>query len=933
LHERVWVDLRSFEQLQHDALVLEAAGRSAFKLHQTMTTLYQGSFLDGVVLGDSAEFDTWLTITRERFHEAHIRALRALALAYRARGQWPDVVNVARIAVTQDALQEPMYRALMEAYAQMGDRATALRQYNSLRETLDRELGVTPLPETDRLRKEILLGRLSHKHHHGHHTPSQVHTVPSARDSSPFIGREQEMQMLDVLWATACGGQACVVLISGEVGVGKSRLWQRWSVRLEPATTLLTTRCLPTTQSLPLAPLADLLRSPVGRHRLKRLAGVTPPIWVEDILQLVPDLREELPAPSQPPALPVIEEQRRLFEALVQSLGIIPDHRVVFVIDDLHWADQATIEWLGYLMHRCHDLPLLLVGTFRPEEADPALVGLAAYWGREGLLQRMPLVRLNREEAYLLVSALDGDLQRADLLYEQSDGNPYFLIELLRAEPGAMPAALTDLIALRLDTLPGAARQVLQSAAVLQPEIDIALLYHISGHADEATTDAIEALVKAGLLREHQGRYEFGHPLIAHVVDTEMSRARKTLLHRRVAEALEQLAAERPAEVSGQLARHFREAGDANRAAHYAELAGDRALNLAAPVEAANFYEQALALSPTPTRYYGLGLARRLQADLEGADTAFTQALRMCDQQGERTIAARLCLELARICLAHNQFDEIVPWVQRARAYHRFEDAPLPSQALAAYLLGGHLRGTGQSLDEAATSLNEALLIAIRGDMTELLPGILLELGNVVAQLGDLTSAIRCFNELIALAHTIGDYFHEALGCNCLAHYALLVGDMVLAQHAIDEGLALANTRSVHVVYQWLYSTRGEIALAECHWQEAETWLMRGIVEAERFGNGPQIATYHANLGLVARACGRLDDAVGMLQTARAQAATAPAKYLLAEIDLHLTALYLERGEVATATQTLSQLEEWIHDSDYLRLRELSQQLHERLTA
>jgi DNA-binding SARP family transcriptional activator len=548
LSPQAWSDARAFEQAYAEAQSYEANGADSCARYAEMVALCHDGFMDGVSLAECVELETWIALTRERYYEMRLRALRALALARSATGEWAEVIIVAETAIAQDPLQEPMYRALMEAQARLGDRSAALRQYETLRATLERELGVGPLPETEQLRADILQGAIPAA---SLSAEARATDAPTSVDQRPFVGREQEIAALDAVWAMAGAGSARVALVSGEVGVGKSRLWQMWSSRLPASVSLLTTRCLPTTQGLPFAPLAGLLRSETVWRRLAQVAQVSPPAWLDDILQLVPDLRESLPTRAQPPALPAIEEQRRMFEALIQGLGFNPTQRVTLFIDDLHWADEATIEWLGYLMHRGQELPFLLVIAYRQEEAPTSLLKQIAYWGREGVGRRLPLTRLSHDEALQLISELQGDMRRAESVYQQSAGNPYFLIELLRAEPGVMPIALTDLIALRLDQLPGVARQVLQVAAVLQPEIDLALLRAIGGRTEEETVDALESLTRAGLLLERQGAYEFGHPLIAHVVERSLSRARSSILHRRVAETLERIYAGRLADVSG----------------------------------------------------------------------------------------------------------------------------------------------------------------------------------------------------------------------------------------------------------------------------------------------------------------------------------------------------------------------------------------------
>ncbi|MGN6813984.1 MAG: ATP-binding protein [Thermomicrobiales bacterium] len=868
LAETVWADVRAFANADQTAASARAAGGTPLDAYRTMAKLYAGDLLEGLAFADAPDFELWLTGERERYRERYLSALARLASAHRAAGRWRALATVARAALARDPLREPMHRALMEAQARLGDRVAALRQYDALRATLDRELGVAPLPETDRLRDAIRAGTLPPVPH----SPAPARPAPATSRTpppvEPFVGRAAELAALDTAWALAQRG-ARVALLTGEAGIGKTRLWTVWAARLAAPARALAARCLPATRQLPFAPLAELLRGPAGRAHLTTLAGSAPPAWFSDIAGLVPELGNLLPEP--PPPLPPDEGRRRMFEALAQALAIAPDRPLALFIDDLHWADQSTLDWLGYLTHRTRALPLLLVAAYRPEEAPPELTALAVTWSREGRLHRLAPPRLDAAEAAALVAALGGDVTRAGALYAHSAGNPYFLAELLHAVPGAVPASLGELIAGRLARLPDGARQLLQAAAILGDEADFPLLQQTAGRTDDETLDALDTLMASRLLVEQNGRYVFDHPLVADVVEAELSGARRAVLHRRAATVLERLATGRLPEVAGRLARHWEEAGVPASAARYAELAGDRALALAAPVEAARFYQQALNLEATPARYLGLGRARSLQADQQGARTAFTAATRGYAAAGDRRGAARAEQELSRALLASGQRDEAVTHSQHARAL--LGDATDPAtRALIGYLLGMELRAVGASPAAATAALEEARTLAAGGHAPELLPGILFELGNLRAEAGDLAGALARYQELIGIAHATGDTLIEVIGQNNFAYHATLAGDLPAARAAATTGLALAEAHDVQVAFQWLYGTHGELALAEAHWAEAERWFRRGRTEAERQGNTTLAATYTAGLGRVARGRGDRGTAAALLEAARGDA-------------------------------------------------------------
>ena len=398
----VWVDVRELETIVDFGFAISDSPL------QSAIALYAGPFLDGFTLTDAPEFEIWLTAERERLAQLYSRVLSALVEEHRAAGNWLDVIAVARRALAHDNLQEPMTRALMEAHARLGERSEALRQYDALRATLARELGVEPLPETEALRAAILSGDVQPITF----PPRSAARIPKRQPimgdmaRAPFVGRRAECAALDAEFQTAAGGQARVVLLSGELGIGKSRLWQEWSASLTSDLIVLEGRCLEATQALPFAPLAELFGNRICEQRLFTPGSPVPSIWLAEVARLLPAIRISLPELPAPATLPPEEERRRVLEAFTQCLIALDARPLILFIDDLHWADRTTLDWLGYLVNRLRDQPLLLVATYRPEDAPAALAHLVAGWGREDALRRLPLARLTGEESAALVASL-----------------------------------------------------------------------------------------------------------------------------------------------------------------------------------------------------------------------------------------------------------------------------------------------------------------------------------------------------------------------------------------------------------------------------------------------------------------------------------------------------------------------------------------------
>jgi DNA-binding SARP family transcriptional activator/predicted ATPase len=920
LGKSVWTDVREFENID---------SKSSIENLKSQIALYRTPLLDGLAFSDSSEFEIWLAAERERLTQLVLRTYDSLAKAQTANADWHSVIETAQRALALDNLQEPIHRALMQAYAQLGERTKALRQYDLLRATLERELGVTPLPETDELRTTIANGNLAPI---TITSTSQSLTIRPTearpRNATPFIGRTNERTALDDELANAQTGHTRIALVVGELGIGKTRLWNEWSSN-QNGVTRLETRGLQSTQSHPFAPIIDLLGHHPIREKICSRTSTVPTIWLAQLARLIPQVRNsfsDLPTTSQ---LPPEEERQRLFESLTQCLLALSEPIILF-LDDAHWIDRATLDWVDYLAHRLHNHRLLIVVAYRAEDAPASLIHRIASWGREGIAKRIPLTRLSPDESTALAALLSGDATRAERAEMQSAGNPYFLIELLRASSNDIPSALNDLIRVRIDSLDETARQIAQTAAILEPDFDFATIRRTSGRGEEETLNGLDTLVANNILIERQAGFEFSHPLVATVLRDSMSHARCVFLHRRAAEALEATHTNQINQIAGRLAEHYAQANDAPRAAHFAELAAENALALASPAEAIVFYHQAIALEWTPTRQMGLGVASMRYGDLPGARAAFESALQGFQNAHDAKNAVRACMNIAETFYPAGRFDEGREWMEKGLELLGTVTDPA-SHALAHLLLASSRRDAGQLTDETVKHARESIHIADENNLANLSARARFILGNLLAERGALEEAIRVFVESVQLAHQARDHYQQILSYNNAAYHALLVSDIAAARQYIDEGFALTHTHAMKLPLQYLYSTRGQIALAEKSWDVAIDWFTRALEASQEHDNREQVADDKMNLAIAARGKGDLDNALALLEQARDQAQSLNAQHMQTQIELRLAELYWERGEHTAANESLTRAEERLKDGSREKLIGWAKQLRETL--
>jgi tetratricopeptide (TPR) repeat protein len=306
--------------------------------------------------------------------------------------------------------------------------------------------------------------------------------------------------------------------------------------------------------------------------------------------------------------------------------------------------------------------------------------------------------------------------------------------------------------------------------------------------------------------------------------------------------------------------------------------------------------------------------------ELAASRAAFESAYQDFIKQGDLQAAGRVCLELAELSLVTGRVDQVLQWVEKGLNYLNMEMDPV-SHSLAHFLLAAGRSQGGGGFAEAELHLKEAVEIARENNLPGRAARSRFEMGNLLAQRGDLPSALEAYRDAVTYAEQAGDTTQVILAHNNFAYHALLAGRLDAAHEHIDQAIGMADTASIQMPRQYLYSTRGEIALADKDWDEAERWFKRGAIEAERAGNTGQMANYTANLGLTAQGRGEYDSALILFESARASVQQLIAPYLLTQIDLWLAELHFLRGERIAAEQMIQRIDERSAAREYHRLR------------
>jgi DNA-binding SARP family transcriptional activator len=896
---------------------------------QQAADLYRGDLLEGLAVA-TPSFEEWLTAERERVRDLALEALARL-LAHQIKSEEPLAMETARRLLALDPLQEAVHRTLIRIYARHGRRDAALRQYQSCVETLRRELSVEPEAETRQLYQEVLRGRA---------TPSPTarttiaardllaskmppRSSPPVHDDAPMIGRGSELARLMAALDEALAGRGQVVAMLGEAGIGKSRLVSQLGVEaIKRGALVLVGHAYPTEQALAYGPWIEAVRAGAVLSRDDVLAQLTPAVRAE-LARLFPEVATP---EAQRAASP--EDAMRLFEAIAQLLERLAQVQpLMLVLEDAHWADEMSVRLASVLSRRIAAWPILIILTAREEEVAevPVLRDLMAV----PRLDRLLLGPLSHEESTALVQSLrprDRDKERdagmAERIWAASGGNPFVIVETLRAvEQGAptppndalpLPERVSELVRARIERLSERGQALAGVAATIGREFEFELLQRASGLAEEEAAAGVEELVRRRVLRAIGEQLAFVHDRVREVAYEGLLPFRRKLLHRQVAEALEALHAADLDPYVAALGQHYHGGEVWDRAFAYLRQAGWRATDHSAYRGAAALYEQALsALERLPESTHriedAIDLSLKLRAPLaylaahDRIRAVLDKARRSAEAIGDHGRLAQVLVYQAYECGAAADYRPGLDLIERATALPSSGDTGvLPERTRILGVIRfwmGDYRAAVEALKEAelrghglARTLRWAGAIAIWQVFA-------------LVELGEFDEAQACADRGFRAGEELNHHHSRALAASCHGIIALARGDAEPAIPALERAVRLIVEGQYNVIFPVAAARLGQAYLLGGRVDEALN-VLQEAVQRELSGALPTHTWCSLLLGEACLHAGRMDEARQLAEQSLATAqrngergTQARGRWLLGEIAARDEAGDLEEAE------------------------------------
>lgn len=714
-----------------------------------------------------------------------------------------------------------------------------------------------------------------------------------------FVGRREEIKQLDsILRVVQDGGGRCV-LVSGEAGIGKSRLLAEVRDRASRAGfNSMVGRCFEQDRSFPYAPLIDMLRPFFTQGTVDERLDTLGPL-VPELVKLLPELPAHFSLSSSASLPETRVEKRHLFQALTTLFWRQAEAGpLLLAIEDLHWSDEASLEFLLYLVRRIARKPILLLLTSRPAPAQAELSELLAGLDREPIVQELHLEPLTRHEVSQLLKGILDQAQEpsaefVEVIYSLTDGNPFFAEEICtsliangdlyyaenqwRRKPLSqiiIPDSVHRVVHQRLGRIGQPARRLIDLAAISGRSFDFAVLHELTAHTDQELLAQVKELIAARLVVEESAdRFAFRHALIREALYSQLLVRERQPLHEQLVQAIERVHSDSLESQLEILSYHAYEAGLWQKTVDYAQWAGQKALALFAPQAAVEHFSRAIEAAKRLSQELEASLYRlRGQAfdtlgKFEEARSDYEMALQAARAAGDQLAMWQVLLDLG-LLWASKDYERTGDFCRQALDLARaMEDGAAIGHSLNR--LGNWLMNSGEPFDaldyhrEALhlfEELNDRAGIAATLDLLAMTSNQCGDVGGTVTYYERAIPILRDLNhwqtlssslanlalytlsqehaqEAVKLAQDIGWQPGEAYALNCLA--AVLFNRTRYGESLAIRSQSLALTEAIEHP-QWTASNHvffGYSYKELLALDRAEDHLVKGLALARQVGS------------------------------------------------------------------------------------------------
>ncbi len=539
-HEEIIISPQKSTVLLNPDISIETDLQEFLKDSEASVEAYGGEFLKGFLVKEVDKYEEWMSHCRDYYRDLYMSKLYERISQCSKKNEHGRLEHYAKLLINEDPLDERSYRLLMESYGSIGAYHKAEELYRKLKQILGRELGIAPDNSTEKLHMSNMERRS---------------LEDSKRDSTGgfFYGRSLELGIMEEQFESFClRKEYKSILIVGEAGIGKTRLKERFFENVDKSSLcIIKSNCYQAEEGYPLKPWNQFFSSLADI--IKREGIEIPQLWKNIIVRLFPAFDPDIEAEAYTLVERIDKVKYKVIEEAVLEVlkKICAKKKLVLIFEDLHWMDGTSIRLLSFVLRHIGDSGIMIVATCRNSYGKRVEQFIAAMV-KEGLVEKLVLPRFTKEEVEeFIVKLLPEQLlseELKDRIYEETEGNAFFLIELINTVKekgviGEISGKAQDILKSRIMNISEEGMKLLNIISMFFDRVDLDMLEALSGRAELELLDVLEELQGKYIIREVEKvgdvSFEFTHNKLREFIYGLQSTTRRRILHNRIGQALE----------------------------------------------------------------------------------------------------------------------------------------------------------------------------------------------------------------------------------------------------------------------------------------------------------------------------------------------------------------------------------------------------------